>query len=121
MTIFLPLTLLFCFALSRMKFKDLPSLDDVLAGIKRLTWMEWIFIAAIIFGTVSVFLLSIAFPMHFWDARAIWATKAKLLFYDGTIFSSGFTDAEQDQRALQIPAAFPDVAVIDIFRARYRR
>ena len=51
--------------------------------------------------------MSIAFPLHFWDSRAIWALKAKMLFSDGTIFSPNFLDPLRIQPHFRYPLLFP--------------
>ncbi|MEW6743612.1 MAG: hypothetical protein AB1486_12725 [Planctomycetota bacterium] len=62
------------------------------SGALKVTGWGWFFLAAILFGVVLIVVLSVAFPLHHYDARALWGTKAKMLFYSGTLSSPDFTD-----------------------------
>jgi hypothetical protein len=106
-TAYVPLFVLFAYALKNCKTAQKVYSGDLLGAIKKISWMEWLFIFIILFGIISVFIMSIAFPLHFWDSRAIWGTKAKMLFYSGTIFSSDFMDINRINAHFRYPLLFP--------------
>ncbi|MEW6744406.1 MAG: hypothetical protein AB1486_16760 [Planctomycetota bacterium] len=81
------------------------TLDRV--GMMRVSGAGWVFVAAILFGAASVLILSLASPLHAFDARAIWATKAKMLFYSGTLSSPDFTDPLRLHPHTRYPLLFP--------------
>lgn len=106
-TLYAPLAILFSYALTKIKLKQSFRMESFINTIKGISWIEWLFIFAIIFGTVSIFIMSVAFPLHFWDSRAIWGTKAKMLFYSGTVFSSDFMDVNRIHAHFRYPLLFP--------------
>lgn len=61
----------------------------------------------IVFIAISVLLMSIVFPVHFWDSRAIWALKGKMLFHDATVHSPNFTDINRVHPHFGYPLLFP--------------
>jgi hypothetical protein len=75
--------------------------------IKQLSPLEILLLLVIIFGVVMVFVLSVEFPLHFWDSRAIWGMKAQMLFGDRTIFSPNFLDPNRVHPHFRYPLFFP--------------
>jgi len=110
-SVYAPLSILFVYALFQMKLpadlRQKLSPAAMLKALGKLTWKEWIFIFVIVFGAFSVFLISVAFPLHFWDSRAIWGAKAKMLFYSRTVFSSDFMDVDRIHAHFRYPLLFP--------------
>ncbi len=106
-TIFAPLFLLFAYALTQLKvnYKFMP--ERISEAAKGFSLREWLFIFVIVFGVLSVFVLSITFPLHFWDSRAIWGTKAKMLYYGGTVLSPNFMDTSRINPGIRYPLLFP--------------
>jgi hypothetical protein len=98
----LPLLPLFIYGLTKVKIESIN-----LSKPKRLKIIEWIFILLIIFGAGSSFLLSVDFPLHFWDSRAIWGLKAKMLYQDGTVYSPNFMDEDRMQPHFRYPLLYP--------------
>jgi len=106
-TLYMPLFILFAYALHQLKIKRIFRLAEAFEFVKGFTWMEWIFILVIVFGVSSAFLMSVTFPLHFWDSRAIWGAMSKMLFFDGTVHSSFFMDPSRINAHFQYPLLFP--------------
>jgi hypothetical protein len=76
-------------------------------SLAGLTWPDWLLGVVIFAGLAAILCLSLAFPMQFGDSRDIWGLKAKMLFYEKTVFSPDFLDAARVQRHFQYPLLFP--------------
>jgi len=106
-TLYTPLFILFAYALHQLKIKRIFRLAEAFEFVRGFTWVEWIFILVIVFGISSAFLMSVTFPLHFWDSRAIWGSMSKMLFFDGTVRSSFFMDPSRINAHFQYPLLFP--------------
>lgn len=98
------------------KAADKPDWRMILAKGKKIGALNYFFLAVIVFAIVSVVLMSLIFPLHFWDSRAIWGLKAKMLFGDGTVFSINFLDPDRIQPHFRYPLLFP-LAQVFIYQA----
>jgi hypothetical protein len=101
----LPFLPFFIYGFFRLNF--MIKTEPLIKALKSIKLNEAFFILVIIFGIGSVFLMSVVFPMYYWDARAIWGMKANMLFGDGTIFSSNFLDADRIQPHFRYPLLYP--------------
>jgi hypothetical protein len=106
-TLYIPLLIFFVYALKHIKIERPLSKAQLVDAIKNITPKEWLFIVVILFGIISTITLCLVFPLNFWDSRAIWATKAKMLFFSKTIFSSDFTDIARVHAHTRYPLLFP--------------
>jgi hypothetical protein len=107
-SVYAPLFILFVYAITQIKFRIKVDQAALLKTIKGISWMEWILIFVTVFGVLSILMMSVTFPVHFWDSRAIWATKAKMLFYSGTVNSSDFMDITRVHPHFRYPLLFPE-------------
>jgi len=98
------------------KAANKPDWRTILAKAKKIGALNYFFLAVILFAIISVVLMSLVFPLHFWDSRAIWGLKAKMLFGDGTVFSSNFIDPDRIQPHFRYPLLFP-LAQVFIYQA----
>ena len=51
--------------------------------------------------------MSVGFPLHFWDSRAIWGIKAKMLYAEGTVFSPDFMHENRLHAHFRYPLTYP--------------
>ncbi|MDD5593270.1 MAG: glycosyltransferase family 39 protein [Candidatus Margulisbacteria bacterium] len=107
LTLAAPLFVLFIYALTHFKIRSEFRVSRLIGTLKGFSRQEKFFVLVIVLGVLGVMILSLIFPMNYWDSRAIWGTKAKMLFYDGTVFSSGFMDIQRVQAHFRYPLLFP--------------
>lgn len=101
----LPLFPLVVFGMSKINYK--MQFASFGKRIKSLNPLAILLILIILFGIISVFLMSISFPLHFWDSRAIWGTKAKMIYGEGTIFSTHFLNEYRVHPHYRYPLLYP--------------
>ena len=77
---------------------------------------ELLLLCAVLFGAGSVLALSLSAPMHYWDSRAIWGAKAKMLYHADTVFTSDFMDPGRVNPHFRYPLLFP-MAEAFLYRA----
>ena len=106
-TMYAPMLFLFVFGLSRIDAAKAFDLKSFTAKLNGLSKTEWMLIFVIAFSIITLVVLCFIFPLSFWDSRAIWGTKAKMLFYSRTVFSSDFMDPFRLNPHPRYPLLFP--------------
>ena len=69
--------------------------------------MEWTSLAVVGLCIVIVFADALSQPLLAFDARAIWAFKAKVLYFEQGIYNEAFLDAERLHAKTRYPQLIP--------------
>ena len=80
------------------------SIKNAVGAGSTLARLCQVIIACVLLGTL---VLALATPQRFWDERAIFGIKAKVLFTDGTIHSSNLADPDFVQGHPRYPLLLP--------------
>ena len=74
---------------------------------RPLSVLEWIFLTVVGLCIVIVFADALSQPLLAFDARAIWAFKAKVLYFEQGIYNETFLDAERLHAKTRYPQLIP--------------
>ena len=107
LNILLLFTPFFVYLLWREKFEIVCSGANIKSKLKDFNSLQLTLIALILFIIFLIFSDALIQPMHGWDERAFWAFKAKILYHEGTIFSTDFFDADRVHPHKRYPLLIP--------------
>ena len=88
------------------RFGSSPGVETIPSG-RSLSPLEWISLAAIGLSVVLVLVDALSQPLLAFDARAIWAFKAKVLYFEQGIYNEAFLQADRLHAKTRYPQLVP--------------